>query len=224
MNPIIFDLFGTLIEKKNYNYQNALRWLADIYFSEQFDKLHALSLQFKVEYMELRRRENLETSFFKQLALFETELNRKICDDYLSVELQFMRRFREEKLVEGVMELLEFLSQTNHSIYVLSNSIFSGDSLKDYLEDFRIKQYIQKVYSSADIGFRKPSKESFRYVLDDVGISHAEDIFFIGDSLEKDFVGARESGLTPILINSLIDISGLSFPDMYSLLKYFQSL
>lgn len=224
MNTIIFDLFGTLIEKKHYDYQNALRWLSDTYFPERFDELQTLSLQFKTEYMKLRKKDNRETSFFRQLALFETELNHKICGDYVSAELQFMRRFREEKLVEGVMELLEFLAQKNYSIYVLSNSIFSGDGLKAYLEDFGIEQYIEKVYSSADIGFRKPSKESFRYVLEDVGISHAEDAYFIGDSLEKDFVGARESGLTPILIGSLIDISGLEFSDMYSLLKYFQGL
>lgn len=224
MNTIIFDLFGTLIEKKHYNYQNALRWLSNTYFPEQFDELQTLSLKFKTEYLELRKRENRETSFFRQLALFESELDHKICDDYASVELQFMHRFREEKLVEGVMELLKFLTQKNHSIYVLSNSIFSGDSLKAYLEDFGIEQYIEKVYSSADIGFRKPSKESFHYVLNDAGISRAEDVYFIGDSLEKDFIGARESGLTPILIGTLIDISGLAFPDMYALLKYFQDL
>ena len=222
MNTVLFDLFGTLIEKKHYDYQNALRWLADTYFSGQFDELQALSLRFKNEYMELRKNGNRETSFFRQLELFETELNCKIGEDYASVELQFMRRFRDEKLAEGVSELLEFLARKDYSVYVLSNSIFSGDGLKAYLGDFGIEEYIKKVYSSADIGFRKPSRKSFGYVLEDAGISSAKDVYYVGDSLEKDFVGAENSGLTPILIGSLLDRPGLVFSDMYSLLEFFK--
>ena len=224
MGTIIFDLFGTLIEKKSYDYQNALRWLADTYFEERFDELQALSLLFKTEYMELRKKENRETSFFKQLALFEKKLGCKLYDNYSSVELQFIRKFREEKLIDGIMELLEYLSHKHQEIYVLSNSLFSGNSLKACLKDFGIDKYIEKVYSSADIGFRKPSKEIFHYVLTDIGISHPEKVFFIGDSLEKDYIGAKESGLTPILFSSKTVTSDLEFHNISSLLKYFQDL
>ena len=46
MEAIIFDLFGTLIDKEKYDYNNALRWLANTYFDNRFDELQKLSLMF----------------------------------------------------------------------------------------------------------------------------------------------------------------------------------
>lgn len=144
MEAIIFDLFGTLIDKEKYDYNNALRWLANTYFDNRFDELQKLSLMFKAEYMKNRRISYTETSFFEQLTLFEKELDIKIKDDYRFVELNFIRIFREEKLINGVVELLDFLYNKNQRIYILTNSLFSGDSLKVYLKFFEIEKYIKK--------------------------------------------------------------------------------
>ena len=225
MNVIIFDLFGTLIEEKKYDYGHALHWLADTYFAGRYDELKALSLKFKDDYMRMRKISERENSFFKQLALFERELHIKLCDDYSSVEFNFIRRFREEKMVKGVRELLEYLHLKNRDIYILTNSIFSGDNLKKYLDiTFGTEKYLKKVYSSADIGFRKPSKEIFQYVLTELGITHPEEVFYIGDSPEKDYFGAKAAGLTPILVGPIVDASGLAFSDMGDLYKYFQGI
>lgn len=39
MAVIMFDLFGTLIDKKKYDYNKALQWLADTYFDHRLDLL-----------------------------------------------------------------------------------------------------------------------------------------------------------------------------------------
>lgn len=222
MDTVIFDMFGTLIDKEKYDYNSALKWLANKYFDDRFTELYDISVMFKAEYMKSRKKSYAETSFIEQLSLFEDKLSKKISDDYKQVELDFIRIFREEKIIDGVVDLLQYLNNKNQKIYVLTNSLFSGDSLMAYLKTFGIAQYIEKVYSSADIGFRKPSKTIFKHVLADLNIVFFDEVYFIGDSYEKDYVGASKNGLIPILIGEDIEVPGLSFDNMSMLLNFFR--
>ena len=224
MHEIIFDLFGTLIEKEQYDYDKALNWLADSYFKHRFQELQELSSIFKKSYMEKRRVSCIESSFKDQLIFFEKELGIHIPVDYGTIEVDFINHFRKEKLIDGAAELLQYLHNKNYRIFILSNSLFSGSSLKAYLDSFNISHYVEKVYSSADIGYRKPSCIIFQTVLHDLGIHNPDRVFYIGDSLEKDFLGAMKSGLTPILVSHTSTVDGLSFANLYMLLEYFKSL
>lgn len=220
MPVIMFDLFGTLIEKQQYDYNKALHWLADVYFERRFAELQKLSAIFKENYKKKRMISYCETSFLEQLKFFEDQLRLSISNDYHSVELHFMQLFRQERLVEGALELLQFLYEHQYRIYIFSNSLFSGNSLKRYLNSFGIDQYIEKVYSSADIGFRKPSSNAFRYVISDIGINQPEKVYYIGDSYDKDYLGARALGLKPILVNHQTNVQELAFDDLHLLLRY----
>lgn len=224
MPVFIFDLFGTLIEKERYDYDKALKWLADNYFEHRFQELRELSSIFKKRYIEKRKVSNMESSFLEQLMFFEKELGIRIPEDYNTVEVDFIKLFRIEKPVHGAIELLQFLHNRNYQIFILSNSLFSGLSLKTYLCSLNIVQYVKKVYSSSDIGYRKPSFLCFQAVLDDLEIKNDEEVFYIGDSLEKDYLGAMKSGLTPILVSHTSSIDGLSFENLHLLLEYFKSL
>lgn len=63
---------------------------------------------------------------------------------------------------------MQYLHNKNYRLFILSNSLFSGSSLKAYLGSFHISYYVEKVYSSADIGYRKPSCLIFQTVLHDL--------------------------------------------------------
>ena len=165
----------------------------------------------------------METSFCEQLKIFENELHTSISDDYLNVEERFLSIFRDEYLLDGAGDLLNYLYEQNCAIYLFSNSIFSGRSLRRYLNTFGIDQYFQKIYSSADIGFRKPSKESFNFVLTDIGVTNTKDVYYVGDSFEKDYLGALGFGITPILVASNKAIDGLCFENLNQLLNYFKT-
>lgn len=216
----LFDLFGTLINEEKSNYNRALEWLANTYFEDKVIELKELSQLFKDKYLEERKSSDKENSFFNQLLFFENKLNIKITDDFLSVELDFINIFRKEKLINGTTELLKYLYKNDHKIFILSNSIFSGVSLKTYLNYLGIGKYIEKVFTSADIGFRKPSKEAFTYIIHNLKITNPKKIYFIGDSLEKDFNGSKKAGFTPILIGKNKEATGLKFNNMCNLLQY----
>lgn len=223
MKIILFDLFGTLIEKEEYHYDIALKWLAHTYFNDKFLELKELSKIFKNEYLKDRKISNKETSFFDQLTFFENKLNIKILDDFEFVELRFIYIFRREKLVDGAFKILEYLSQHDYKIFILSNSIFTGKNLNIYLNNFGIGKYIETVFSSSDIGYRKPSEEVFAYIKEVLNIENPKKVYFIGDSLEKDYKGAENTGFTPILIGVNQKVSGLFFNDLLCLLNYFKN-
>lgn len=224
MPVIIFDLFGTLIEKEQYDYDKALNWLADTYFKHKYQEIQELSSVFKRHYMELRKVSDIESSFQEQLLFFENEFGIRIPVDYGIVEIDFINHFRKEKLIDGASELLQYLHNKDYRIFILSNSLFAGSSLKAYLGKFNINHYVEKVYSSADIGYRKPSSVIFQTVLYDLGIHNPGGVFYIGDSIEKDYLGAMKSGLTPILVSHTSAVDGLSFANLHLLLEYFKGL
>lgn len=224
MPIFIFDLFGTLIEKERYDYDKALRWLADNYFKHRFQELQELSSIFKKGYLKKRKVSNMESSFQEQLMFFEKKLGIRIPVEYDAVEVEFINLFRVENPVDGAIELLQYLYNKNYRIFILSNSLFSGLSLKSYLGSLNIAHYVEKVYSSSDIGYRKPSCLTFRAVLDDLGINNPNEAFYIGDSFEKDYLGAVMSGLIPILVSHTSSVDGLLFDNLHVLLDYFKSL
>ena len=219
---IIFDLFGTLldIDEKQNNYDEALQWLASMYFENRFIELKKLSEIFKAKYLEDRKISNKETSFFNQLTFFENALGITIYDDFSKVELHFIHLFRREKLINGVFELLEYLNENDYRVFILSNSIFSGNNIKIYLDHLGAGKYIEDLFTSADIGFRKPSEEIFTYVIEKLEIKYPKEVYFIGDSLEKDYKGAKNIGFTPILMGSSEEMVDLKFNSISNLLTY----
>ena len=214
MPVVMFDLCGTLTEEEDYDYNRALHWIADTYFDARFEELQKLSCQFKANYMHMRTVSSAESSFRAQLEMFEKALNHKLQDNYQLVEDGFIRIFRKEKLKDGAASLLRMLHDCKTRIYVLTNSLFSGENLRAHLATVGIGELIEAVYSSADAGYRKPSPEAFRYALSNMGISDASGVIYIGDSYEKDYRGAYMSGLNPILVSSSPEYADIAFEDL----------
>ena len=63
-----------------------------------------------------------------------------------------------------------------------------------------LTQYFDAVVVSGEVGSRKPDPGIFSLALDKIGMA-AEDVAFIGDSVEDDIRGAKAIGMTPILID-----------------------
>ena len=68
------------------------------------------------------------------------------------------------------------------------------------LAELGLRQYFDAVVVSGEVGTKKPDPGIFTLALDKIGMA-AEDVAFIGDSIEDDIVGAKAIGMTPILID-----------------------
>ena len=95
----------------------------------------------------------------------------------------------------GAREALAALRAAGIPVGVVSNTRFSARAWLHGLARFGLA--VDFVVSSADARARKPDAAIFRAALDRLRVP-AADVWFVGDSLEKDVRGAEAVGMRPI--------------------------
>lgn len=98
-------------------------------------------------------------------------------------------------------EMVRFIRRLSkrRELYLLANDV--GPWFDYKLEKFGLRPLFRKVFCSAYIGFRKPDRRVYEYVLDNIG-KRPEDIIFI-DNLERNLITAGEMGIRTILYDNL---------------------
>ncbi len=61
--------------------------------------------------------------------------------------------------------------------------------------------YFDPIVVSGDHGFRKPDRRLFQLALDGVGVA-AENAVYVGNDMRTDIFGAREAGMTTVMVDS----------------------
>jgi len=89
------------------------------------------------------------------------------------------------------------------------------------LNRYKILDYFDKVFFSDEIGFVKPNKNSFNRIIKEFNVEK-EEVVHIGDSLEKDVLGAKNFGINYIYFSkdkiNKIEPSGKNFDEIYKVL------
>lgn len=120
--------------------------------------------------------------------------------DPLAVNDSYISHLREGGYtVEGARELCESLKEKGYTLYIITNGIATTQA--ERLKKSGLLPYIEDVFVSENIGFQKPKKEYFDYVLNNIKESDKEKILVIGDSLSSDIKGAENAGLSYIWYN-----------------------
>ena len=96
-----------------------------------------------------------------------------------------------------VVPTLSLLSRSGLPLGVVSNW---PPTLDMTLQKAALRGYFQIVVSSGETGFAKPRPEIFRVAADRLGLDAAS-IWYVGDSVSDDVVGARGVGMVPILLD-----------------------
>ena len=95
-------------------------------------------------------------------------------------------------------ETLDELNRMGVKTAVISNLDFTGDLLRDTLNDLFPDNQFQFVIASSDYGIRKPNHYIF-----DAGIARsgfdASDIWYVGDKIPVDVKGSSGVGMIPVL-------------------------
>ena len=103
------------------------------------------------------------------------------------------------QLMEGALELCQNLS-VSHRLFVVTNGITKTQIKR--LKQSGLYEYFEDVFDSQSIGFQKPSKEFFDYVLSHIRGFNIEEAIVIGDSLNTDIKGGLLSGINTCWINT----------------------
>lgn len=115
------------------------------------------------------------------------------------LESKYRNYLREgHQLVDGAFELINHLY--NHfDLYIVTN----GDSQtqRKRLKDSGLYPFFKEIFVSDEIGFQKPQKEFFDYVIARIPNFSEEKGIIIGDSLSADIKGGYLSGIDSCWIN-----------------------
>jgi len=100
-------------------------------------------------------------------------------------------------LFDDVLSALTALKQRKMILGLLTNATKETISRHHYLG---LEPHLDFVVTSEEAGADKPQPPIFRAALDRAGVKAAEAVH-VGDQYELDVIGAREMGITPVLID-----------------------
>lgn len=100
---------------------------------------------------------------------------------------------------DGIQDFILNLSKT-YRLSILSNTSYP-DLIHGNLIKMNLKDCFHKVFTSVEIGTRKPNRGIFEYVLNDLAIKSSNAIF-VGDSYKDDYLGAETVNMVCFLIDS----------------------
>ncbi len=100
--------------------------------------------------------------------------------------------------IPGARELVEYAKSAGLRIVVVTNTSFSAMGVLKLLENAGLRDYVDYVASSADLGVEKPNPRIFQLALKAINVEPYEAVH-IGDSCSRDVLGSLLTGLKPIL-------------------------
>lgn len=173
---ILFDLGNVLL---NFNHNNARNYFIEIGVEDydiHFNELYQLNIF-----------NDIETGILTPEIFINTisqQLNGAVSGEHITKAWNaILMDFRKESMMH-----VERLKE-RYDVYLLSNTnaIHLDEinrMLQNQLQVQNLNQYFKKAYYSHLIGFRKPDKRSYEFVLDDAHI-FAEETLFIDDLSEN---------------------------------------
>jgi FMN phosphatase YigB (HAD superfamily) len=113
-----------------------------------------------------------------------------------------MKSWPEVKIVEGAQKTLKFLSKVSTCHLVTNAKDSNEEDIWKALARVNLNIYLDSVFCYKNIGFEKPSSEFFSKIISTLGLEPKE-IAMVGDSFEKDIMGAVHSGIFGYWYNPL---------------------
>lgn len=204
---LIFDLFQTLVEVIQMDFNLGLKPFWEEHYKDKcsFDEIRTYGEELFVHMMDLHKR-GIEFPFVKdELPLYAGKFGGDVINMSIEEEAAFLSRCNEERVYDGLFEMLGLFAKKGIPMFVLSNSGFRADALRLMLDSHGIGRYFKKIWSSADFGKVKPSADFFNMSIGEIlsqypGVT-GEDILYTGDTYETDMAGAKNAGLRTVWIN-----------------------
>jgi 2-haloacid dehalogenase len=102
------------------------------------------------------------------------------------------------QLIDGALELCQRLS-VSHRLFAITNGV--AETQMRRLKLSGLLPYFEGIFDSQSIGYQKPLKEFFDYVMGHIRDFNKKEALIIGDSLSTDIKGGIISGIDTCWIN-----------------------
>lgn len=210
---IVFDLFETLLHDIDFNINLGLSYLHENILSQNTDKIEFLdyAATYWKELYDKRSEDNSELAFEEELLDFKNKYGFKVNYPLEEILYNCALEINATELFDDTISTLEQLKLLGIPVYLLSNSIFKKNVMKKFINQYDLEKYFINIYFSADYKIRKPHKDLFKIVFDDIkkydNSIEMSQVYFIGNNFKADVLGAESFGFTPVFINRKHDIN-----------------
>ena len=99
-------------------------------------------------------------------------------------------------MIEGAVEFVKELSKYC-KIYLATNGLTKAQTGR--FEKSAVRDYIDSMFISEEIGYAKPDKAYFDYIFNALNITDKSRVIIVGDSLTSDMQGGKNAGVTTCL-------------------------
>lgn len=198
-NILLFDLDDTLLDFRA-NEADSLNKLFQrhgyAFSDEVFGVYNAVNRQLWTDY----ENGNIPLDGVLNTRFSETLLRLGITVDGVEWENQYRELLGQGcQLIDGALDLCRRLS-VSHRLFVATNGVTQTQTKR--LRQSGLYGYFEDVFDSQSIGFQKPSKEFFDYVMVHIKDFNIKEALMIGDSLNTDIKGGLLSGIDTCWINA----------------------
>jgi putative hydrolase of the HAD superfamily len=111
-----------------------------------------------------------------------------------------MADWPEVALIDGAEEVLVKLSAKYRCVIATSADHSDVRAMRSALRRVDVEKYFDDFFASADLGYKKPDPRFFEAVAQAMGMKTSACVM-IGNSYEKDIVGAKRAGMTTMLLD-----------------------
>lgn len=210
VRAVLFDLVGTLLDEAT-DYEALDRVMARVAERFQLDsKPKELSGEFSLALMEILRSESDDVETPAEFIPFE-----RAAKDIFAALLQFRgftaspedvawfwaayleEQRRAWKPYPEVRKILQDLREKGLRIVIVTDS--DRSLAREMLPRLRIEPLVDAVVCAEDAGFVKPHPALFELGVKATGFP-AEECAFVGDSYERDILGARAAGISRVIL------------------------
>lgn len=190
---VLFDADGTLLdfaatEKKalaNTFAKHHIPWTTALK-----TRYHAINQQLWNAYEEgqIERKQVLYTRFTKLFQEFGIQVDGQAFEDIYQEELG-----KGHDLIPHAMEVVKNL-YGQVSMVIVTNGVVATQYSR--LRDSGLDQYMDAIFISEEIGYRKPQKEYFLHCFQHIKEQDTSKLLLVGDSLSSDIQGGYNAQLT----------------------------
>lgn len=100
-------------------------------------------------------------------------------------------------------DLLKYLNENNIRTGVISNIGWTGNALKNKLDEVLPDNNFEFIIASSDYGFRKPNEMLFDLALKKANLKF-DNVWYCGDSIDYDVNSAHNIGIFPVLYENTV--------------------
>ncbi|MGL6131334.1 MAG: HAD family hydrolase, partial [Fusobacteriaceae bacterium] len=103
------------------------------------------------------------------------------------------------KLLDDAKEVLDYLFENNYRLGMITDGY--KETQRNKLKVLNIEKYFEHIIVTDELGreFWKPSEVPYKLIKEKFNCNY-EDMIYIGDNLEKDFISANKLGILTIQI------------------------